>query len=414
MLETPELASSSSCQPEMCKVAPFSRAQVKAFRRVIDFCYWRGIPIARKWPEWKYPAATDKQLEFQNVMRVSRVFLKEIDPAIVLFWHNIFQGKKPSWIDRYTSQFISAYQLLGAEIPPWLSRIQFDHLSPDLQVSFVVSGEGEYSVAALKKPLVQQITYKKTKGIGFPCYDAYYPPPLITKAAYLQPQPGPIHPSLISTLTQYRTGSAYASSQSAAIADAWYALTSAGWTPYYPSTPELFSVCTPYGTDFLSWVNERKTDFIYDFSAYPPEVVQQVTHLSFDYSGSAMANEIFPDLPSSQLSISGDISGEISIYPFSPPALIPVHGSLPYPLLHISIENNPAVYGFTYETLNAYHGWAFEHTLAGEFLNKIIYKATFLQAEVKDDLDDLFYLVYLSNVKAPIALPVPYNTITTL
>jgi hypothetical protein len=398
----------------MCKVSPFSRAQVKAFRRVIDFCYWRGIPIARKWPEWHYPAASLKQLEFQNVMRVSRVFLKEIDPALIAFWHNIFQGKKPSWIDRYTSQFISAYQLLGAEIPPVVKQIQFDHMSPDLQVSFNVSGEGEYSVAALRKPLVQEITYKKTKGIAFPCYDAYYPQPLIEKAAYLVPTQPPIMPNLIAAHIERRWAVSLGDTIESAIAASWADLQACDWYDVSFEWPRLLSYLDAWGGQYRVAVEESRGSFTWDFSAYPKTLVDQCTHIGIGYPEVDLFNEIFPHLPASQIDIKGNAVGTISLYPFSSPALVAVPGGLSYPEVNISISTNPAVYGFTYTQPYTLHGWVLNHVLSGEFTGQHIYKAEFYQDEVQDELDDLFYLVYITGVRAPIILPVPYNTDTIL
>jgi hypothetical protein len=287
-------------------------------------------------------------------------------------------------------------------------------MSPDLQVSFTVSKEADFSVAALVKPLVQEVKYKKTKGIAFPCYDAYYPHPLIEKTAYLQPTQPPIYPNLIAAQMQYRWAYGHGPTLPASISNAWDELQIAEWIDVSFQWPRLLLYSDTWTGGYRTAVEEVRGSFTWDFSSYPPELVRQVTQAGIGYHEGSLFNEILPSLPASQIDISGDVQGTISLYPYSSPALITLEGELPYPHAQVTFSNNPAVYGFTYNQMHTLHGWVLPWVLSGEFADLKIYKAEFFQAEITDELDDLFYLVYINGVRAPIALPVPYNTDTIL
>jgi hypothetical protein len=398
----------------MCKVAPFSREQVKAFRFTIDFCYWRGIPIARKWPEWKYPAASQKQLEFQEAMRISRAFLKEINPTVRLFWHNIFQGKKPSWIDRYTSTFFDAYKLLAPAWPPFLKRIQFNHNSPDLTVTFEASQPGDYYVVALPKAVIQETAWKRQKGTWQDdCHDRY-PFPVATSAAYVVPPTEILYPTLISTQRDIRQSNAFGDSLLESINTAWADLLADDWVDVPWRWPQLISTSINWGYNWQTYIDEVRDNIIIDWSDYPEDKVQQVTQLGMMYYPGGVWNGIFAGLPPNQIAIDGEVQGSFPIYPYSSPAFGQIlSGDLSYPQSQLTIGTNPALYGFTYPS-GYVHGWELRYQSIVGGIQRKLYKAEFLQASVTDSLDDLFYLVYEGTHRLPISLPVPYNTETTV
>lgn len=52
----------------------FTQAQVDTLSGAIDFYYWKGLPVARKWPHWParvpYPAEKATQERFGYCMRM--------------------------------------------------------------------------------------------------------------------------------------------------------------------------------------------------------------------------------------------------------------------------------------------------------------------------------------------------------
>jgi len=90
----------------MAKVKAFGREQVKMFAGTIDFYYWRGIPVARKWPKKPTPPYTEKQAAAMQAMAQSRQDLKQLSGKVISAWRQQAQGLRAPWLDEYTKQYM--------------------------------------------------------------------------------------------------------------------------------------------------------------------------------------------------------------------------------------------------------------------------------------------------------------------
>jgi len=106
----------------MAKFWEISKRTVDAFRKTIDFYYWRGMPIARKWPQGPVSAPTTSQKRSQYAFKQTRKRLKEH------FWYKkdlsreLYKGISQAWLDHYTGSFLQYYHFWKT-IPPIITSI---------------------------------------------------------------------------------------------------------------------------------------------------------------------------------------------------------------------------------------------------------------------------------------------------
>jgi hypothetical protein len=97
----------------MAKVKSFSEKMVRDLSRVIDFYYWKGIPVARCWPRKTTIPTSLAMLSSQNAFRQSRVDLKAVSGFVRKVWADSTVGKRQAWLDYYTSIFLSIWKSQG-------------------------------------------------------------------------------------------------------------------------------------------------------------------------------------------------------------------------------------------------------------------------------------------------------------
>lgn len=75
---------------------------VVAFRQTVDFYLWKGIPCARKWPKWHYPAATAAELNTQRAFSAAAKITGMMSPRLQLAWREMVNpGRGWSWVDMF-------------------------------------------------------------------------------------------------------------------------------------------------------------------------------------------------------------------------------------------------------------------------------------------------------------------------
>jgi hypothetical protein len=78
------------------------RATIIASRGVIDFYYWKGMPVARRWPRKSTQPRTAGEIASSELFAVAAVMTGALDPAIVDSWKampGMTQGV--TWVDQF-------------------------------------------------------------------------------------------------------------------------------------------------------------------------------------------------------------------------------------------------------------------------------------------------------------------------
>jgi hypothetical protein len=98
-------------------VSHISRELVRGFAGCVDFYYWRGKAIARKWPQHSRIPATVAQAAAREVFKLSRKNLKFFSPEVREAWKLLYWGKNENWLDYYTAMYISFWKRNAALAP---------------------------------------------------------------------------------------------------------------------------------------------------------------------------------------------------------------------------------------------------------------------------------------------------------
>lgn len=101
----------------MAKVSAFSQEMVRDLFGVIDFYYWKGIPVARQWPRVSSVPPSEAMLGARNAFTQSRVDLRSVSGATRESWAAFSHGKKQAWLDYYTSIYMRCWKLQKT-LPP--------------------------------------------------------------------------------------------------------------------------------------------------------------------------------------------------------------------------------------------------------------------------------------------------------
>lgn len=90
---------------------------IRGFRGSLDFYYWRGVPVVRKWPvRLKYPY-TPAQAASRAAFRQSRADLKGMSGEVRAMWPPDFIGRRQAWLDYYTGMYLRFWKHFG-KYPP--------------------------------------------------------------------------------------------------------------------------------------------------------------------------------------------------------------------------------------------------------------------------------------------------------
>lgn len=95
----------------MAKVSGFSLATIRKYKGLIDFYYWKGIPCARKWPDWSHPKLSAGQKASMAAFSQAMTDLKQVSPHVRETWKSLLFGKAPSWIDEYKSRYMGFWKI---------------------------------------------------------------------------------------------------------------------------------------------------------------------------------------------------------------------------------------------------------------------------------------------------------------
>jgi len=97
----------------VAKVKSFDKERIKRLHGVIDFYYWKGIPVARKWPDWSHFKPSEKQKGSMAAFAQAMKDMKLITPHVRDVWRSLCLGKKPFWFDDYKSKYMGYWRDKG-------------------------------------------------------------------------------------------------------------------------------------------------------------------------------------------------------------------------------------------------------------------------------------------------------------
>jgi len=122
----------------MARVKSFSLEQVKALAGTIDFYYWKGIPVARKWPDWSRFKPSPAQAASMEAFATIRADVKRISPTIRDLWRAACVGRTNAWVDLFTFLWFQ-YWRQGVSPAPVLLDVSKQVQGNNLVLSFSFS-----------------------------------------------------------------------------------------------------------------------------------------------------------------------------------------------------------------------------------------------------------------------------------
>jgi len=90
----------------MAKVSGFSKATIRRYKDVIDFYYWKGIPVARKWPDRSPKKPSAGQQASMAAFSEANASLKKLSTHLREYWASLAKGKSYSWPDEFRGKFM--------------------------------------------------------------------------------------------------------------------------------------------------------------------------------------------------------------------------------------------------------------------------------------------------------------------
>jgi len=101
----------------MAKVKNISTQIIKSLAGVVDFYYWKGIPVARSWPKRSSVSTSPNVLASRQAFIDSRIDLKQVTGVVRLAWAQSAHGVTEAWLDYYTHQYMRYWRDYGVSAP---------------------------------------------------------------------------------------------------------------------------------------------------------------------------------------------------------------------------------------------------------------------------------------------------------
>jgi hypothetical protein len=105
----------------MAKVRHISLETIKALSGIIDFYYWKGIPVARKWPDWTHFRPSPRQKAAMEALKKIWADIKKLSPEVIDLWRQSCVGKTNSWVDLFKYLWYS-YWKKGIDPAPVMTK----------------------------------------------------------------------------------------------------------------------------------------------------------------------------------------------------------------------------------------------------------------------------------------------------
>lgn len=83
-----------------------SQSIIDGFKGTIDFYYWKGIPVARKWPVWRPRTATPTEASNQRAFSYVNKAWKGLPANIKTRWNEMAGGTGLTGKDHYVRAYM--------------------------------------------------------------------------------------------------------------------------------------------------------------------------------------------------------------------------------------------------------------------------------------------------------------------
>lgn len=153
----------------MAIVDHISKEMVKALSGYIDFYYWKGIPVARKWPDWHNFKMSEGQKASSAVFSHSRKVIHSFSEKLRERYRLMTIGKRKAWLDSVTGAYMSYWKITGSE-PSTVIDYELFSNSPTYTLKVWTSGPDCPSVVFVSGPLTIPVARRCVKGVPCSCY----------------------------------------------------------------------------------------------------------------------------------------------------------------------------------------------------------------------------------------------------
>jgi hypothetical protein len=247
----------------MAKVKHISQETIKALAGIIDFYYWKGIPCARKWPDWTHFKPSPRQKASIEAFKKIREDIKKLQIEVVNLWRQSCVGKTNSWVDLFTFLWFQFWKA-GIDPAPVLTRYRISETTDTifLEMDFTAPVQSHIAIADGYHKGTRRITPQK--GRPQPCWD---PPKPKQPRFRIEPipiiQPTGAEEKLILEFvdTQGKIGYGRSMNYEEAVHQAWWYALNTEWTwPYIPYPG--------FQVDAYSYPGMKEGQIIYFVSVY--------------------------------------------------------------------------------------------------------------------------------------------------
>lgn len=259
-------------------IGKISQEIIRSLKGQVDFYYWKGKLVCRKWPDWSKFKPSPRQKEAMEVFRKSREILKQVSPRIRRIWQSMTEGNKMAWVDYYTSRFMRYWKNTG-KIPPVPLDYEWEEDAEKYTVKVKFSpGTQKKACVCIGEPQ-RKVVVRREKGTTSICWDFYDAQIIYTtelKPTYLidwiADGPFPIG-------DRYREAGGLGSTLQEACEDAWNNLVD---QPYSDTPPETQIACYCFGVQmdgfYDAHVWDQHCELMWDISKfreiYPGHTIQ--------------------------------------------------------------------------------------------------------------------------------------------
>jgi hypothetical protein len=94
----------------MAKIQHISKQTIRTLAGIVDFYYWRGIPVARSWPVMRVKERSPAVLAAAAAFKASRADLRLMSSEVRAAWRTLGRGKKAAWLDVYTGSYLKVWK----------------------------------------------------------------------------------------------------------------------------------------------------------------------------------------------------------------------------------------------------------------------------------------------------------------
>lgn len=86
------------------------KAIISAFKGVVDFYLWKGIPVARKWPYFPKREPSPLEIEIRQTFAYANHMAGQLPEYIIDQYKRMATGTPFSWKDLFVRSYISGIQ----------------------------------------------------------------------------------------------------------------------------------------------------------------------------------------------------------------------------------------------------------------------------------------------------------------